>query len=911
MALHARSTGYGVVKAVLSGDSIVVIGGANPGQIPPERVVVFTGITAPRFARSKNAEDEPYAYEARELIRKKVIGKQVSFVVSSTSETGRVYANVFLGSENLSHTLVRNGLARIKSNPNESKSSRMTPEREELEKMVDEARSNQLGFFSKDESDHIRDIEWNPVVKSLYKRAKGQAVNAVVSQVRDGSTLRCELKHGAQTWIITFLLAGALSPRVPISHEYLMAQYEKKKADDSDFDEEEPKKEDTAPFANEAVNFVERRLLHRDVKLHILGMDKYNNLYGDVIVPEGNITKRLLETGLSKFVPWSACITNKSTELEAAETAAVSKKLCLWQNEKKERKESKTFQAKVVFIFSGDTIIVKDGDDVERRICLSSVRAPRLGNSRRGEKDAPFANDAKEYLRKKLIGKKVKVVVDYVRSVPPRNEAREYCTVYAGNMNVSADLLKEGLATTLNHRPEDPRSPDYFKLCEAEEFAESKKAGLHNKNSKAGKSSVIDLTRAPVGVKKEKGNEDTNDKLQGRARTFLPFLQREKFFDAVVEYVFSGSRMKVYVPKENIMIAFALVGVRTPGTKEPLGEEAANLVKSQILQHNVRISVETIDKGDNFIGTMVFNGVNIGIDLLQKGLAQVQPYGAERSPYKEDLYQAQAGAKEAKLKVWENYVEEVIVDDDNSESAAEGLNSNEMEVVVTEIVDSCNFYINVVNDKNLEKINDAMSNFNADSAEQLETPTGIMAGKHTDGLWYRVKVESRVNAEKEVDVFFIDFGNHDTLLVSDLRALPESVANIKPLARVCVLAACKSPSTTSEYFESAGEAFSEFAFNRNLKCKIECIDKKGKLNVSLFDKELDENLSINQVMVREGYVRVAERPDWKLKDLAKSLREDEKLAKGSRINIWEYGDVSDDEEEEETRPRNDGRPPRR
>lgn len=35
----------------------------------------------------------------------------------------------------------------------------------------------------------------------------------------------------------------------------------------------------------------------------------------------------------------------------------------------------------------------------ERRISLSSIRAPRLGNAQRGQKDAPWAWEAKEWLR--------------------------------------------------------------------------------------------------------------------------------------------------------------------------------------------------------------------------------------------------------------------------------------------------------------------------------------------------------------------------------------------------------------------------------------------------------------------------------------------------------------------------------
>lgn len=45
-----------------------------------------------------------------------------------------------------------------------------------------------------------------------------------------------------------------------------------------------------------------------------------------------------------------------------------------------------------------------------------------------------------------------------------------------------------------------------------------------------------------------------------KAKQFLPFLQRAGRSEAVVEYVFSGSRLKLYLPKETCLITFLLAG---------------------------------------------------------------------------------------------------------------------------------------------------------------------------------------------------------------------------------------------------------------------------------------------------------------------------------------------------------------
>ena len=68
----------------------------------------------------------------------------------------------------------------------------------------------------------------------------------------------------------------------------------------------------------------------------------------------------------------------------------------------------------VVEVVSGDCIIVADdaapygSPSAERRVNLSSIRAPRMGNARRDEKPDNFAREAKEFLRTRLISKQVR-----------------------------------------------------------------------------------------------------------------------------------------------------------------------------------------------------------------------------------------------------------------------------------------------------------------------------------------------------------------------------------------------------------------------------------------------------------------------------------------------------------------------
>jgi staphylococcal nuclease domain-containing protein 1 len=64
---------------------------------------------------------------------------------------------------------------------------------------------------------------------------------------------------------------------------------------------------------------------------------------------------------------------------------------------------------------------------------------------------------------------------------------------------------------------------------------------------------------------------------------------------AVVEVVLSGHRLKLYVPKENVTIAFSIAGVRAPGktkegVSEPFSDEALAFTRHRCLQRNVEVT---------------------------------------------------------------------------------------------------------------------------------------------------------------------------------------------------------------------------------------------------------------------------------------------------------------------------------
>ena len=263
---------------------------------------------------------------------------------------------------------------------------------------------------------HIEHVSNN--ARAFFESNRDKALNGIVDQVREGSTLRVEIpgknaKGELSHQVILLNLAGVQCPRIPIPYKVRLATYERQLQENPKARIEKPKVEDPEPFAQEALTFTENRLLNRDVTIRVLGCDKLNNLFGTVHVPQGDISTLLLKNGLARVVDWSANMCSNKSELEQAEAAAQQARLRVWRSYAPKAAgddDEREFQAKVVQIVSPDTLIVSNSNKKETRVQFASVRAPRLGfRDRKGE---PWAEEGKEWLRRRLIGRKVNISVD-------------------------------------------------------------------------------------------------------------------------------------------------------------------------------------------------------------------------------------------------------------------------------------------------------------------------------------------------------------------------------------------------------------------------------------------------------------------------------------------------------------------
>jgi staphylococcal nuclease domain-containing protein 1 len=164
----------------------------------------------------------------------------------------------------------------------------------------------------------------------------------------------------------------------------------------------------------------------------------------------------------------------------------------------------------------------------------------------------------------------------------------------------------------------------------------------------------------------------------------------------------------------------------------------------------------------------------------------------------------------------------------------------------------------------------------------------LYAGFYGDS-WYRCKFERYT--DEEYEVFFVDYGNVDA--VSQLRTLDPALSKIKPAASLGQLSALKS---AKDYLDDALDAFGNLVYERELFARVDFFDRTaGKHHLTLQEyKDSDE--SINSFLLKLGLLRVANRPERRLIAFSKTLKADENVARKKHLGIWQYGDVSSDEE---------------
>lgn len=336
---------------------------------------------------------------------------------------------------------------------------------------------------------------------------------------------------------------------------------------------------------------------------------------------------------------------------------------------------------------------------------------------------------------------------------------------------------------------DDQRSSRYDDLLAAEAQAIKSSKGVHGKKD-VPSHRINDLTADSSRIKQQ----------------YLPSWQRALRSEGIVEFVASGSRLRVYISKDSCLITFLLGGISCPRSGrpavngapaqdgEPFGDEALQFTRDRILQRDVSIHIDSTDKaGSSCIGWLwTENNTNLSVALVEEGLASVH-FSAEKTEYFRELKTAEDAAKKQRKRIWANYVEEVPVEkaaataDDGSAvvgdggavvagkeggagTAAERKVAHE-KVVVTEIVpitkETKELRFFAQHNDHGAKLEQLMSKLRQDFIANppitgAYTPKRgelVAARFSEDNEWYRAKVE-RVQGGNAT-ILYIDYGNKE------------------------------------------------------------------------------------------------------------------------------------------------------
>jgi staphylococcal nuclease domain-containing protein 1 len=934
----------GVVKGIISGSTIQIVRATQADKSssrgPTEYEISLQGIRAP-LGGGKDRNEEPWYFQSREFLRAKLIGAQVAFSITHSGDGARRFGLVFtLEGEDIRETIVSNGWAEVKPQPAGEKNEQRLKSHARLVELQTAAKDAQRGMWAA-KSKGVRAVQTKFDAVEVFEKLKGKVTPAIVEQVRSGSTLRVYVPSTGH--VFPLLLSGVQSPIV--------------KPHVSD--------EQQQPWARAARFFSELHALHRDVEIVLESLDKANNFYGSVSVLGANLGVKLLEAGLARFVDWSATKTSNVDQLKKAEKSAQAAASRLWAAGVRAPSSSASssaptapakrveFWGQVTDIINTGTIQVvefKDGQKGgvlgdEHRINFSSLQAARLVPREKLKKTTDVsvqeilaAYEGRNFLRRKLIGQKVRVVQDYFREANKEHNIpeRAFFTVYHEKKNVGLELVSQGFAAVSEHKESDARSPDYQEFIVAEAKAKKRNLGLFAKpgvtipafNDLSDRDAVTKEAKSGAaasssgdGEAAAKASRESVDAAQAaRLNQFLPHVQGTRL-PAVVERVFSATRMKVWVDKIQCMLPITLACVRgekmeaAPGVvpasypnNKGVGNVAYNTVRGQVYLRDVEILIDSVDRTGAFNATVFVNGKDLSIGLLQEGLVKLLHAPAKRTkqiPY-EEFRKYEDSAKAARKGMWLNWDE---AEDERRIAAIRAKRAEEMGIAtqerksktesfhatITEIIDCTLFYFRrseETESATFERITDTLQTGGAPLTSHNDGDL-VAAQFASDQTWYRARI---VKAEENDQflVYYIDYGNSEIVAKNQLRALPAGCAltDLPAQAQEATLAYIKCPTLGEEHGPEAADFLKHLVWEKPLLASIHWTEG-SVAHVVLGDPATSTD--INGELLRNGFARV---PFSRIRSpILGKMREFEEQARTQRLGIWQYGDIIDSDEE--------------
>lgn len=299
-------------------------------------------------------------------------------------------------------------------------------------------------------------------------------------------------------------------------------------------------------------------------------------------------------------------------------------------------------KGRVKAVTSGDSLVImalnpdNTGIPPEKAITLSSLMAPRL--ARRGGVDEPFAWYSREYLRQLCLGKEVVFKVDYVI----KSIGRDFGSVFLANNNdnVAMLVISQGWAKVREplSQPMGPRQGQQEQKVEASPYL----AELLRLEEKAKTEGVGCWCNVPGAAEESIRCLPPNNNFDPMS---LLAANKGRPMEGIVEQVRDGSAVRVYLFPEFQFVQVFVAGTQAPslarsrGTTEtvpvadPFALEAKFFTEVRVLNRNVHIVLQGVDKYSNLVGSVYYpdgdSEKDLGLELVENGYAKYVEWSAK------------------------------------------------------------------------------------------------------------------------------------------------------------------------------------------------------------------------------------------------------------------------------------------
>ncbi|KAL0232022.1 hypothetical protein PCE1_003018 [Barthelona sp. PCE] len=733
---------FATVKRVTSADTFVVVDKKTNNEI----TLTTTHIQVPKPPH-RMREGEPFGFAARELVRSKLVGSTIKYVVRERSENGRIFADVYLpGDVLLAQRLLSAGFAQLRTIKNRVGDT-VSPTYQSLVSAQQQAKAQGVGIWSGEDN---TTIDFDPEfvdVMGVINAYEDSPCKCVVEHVISASFMRILVRDPRKTNLHLVQIAVNLSG-VRLAD----------KRTHEELNQRSFALTNDLLLQREGVTITFNHI--EEQKERVFGYLKRNT---------NDFQALLLERGYAVVADWSLpFIPNMSKSLRAAETQARKKQAGLWIGKEFVENDARHFKAVVREIASGGIIFVEPVDaetPTRMRINFANIRAPRIRT--RTFKGEAMSWEAKEFMRKELIGKTVDVVVEW------ESQREEGPSMYHGyvlykNRNPAVEMVRLGYAFVIRGKAHVARTACFDELHIAEQEAKREVRGVHMNEMDRPHYRYTDLTTKNANIQQQ----SHKDRLQKAGR-----------IEAIVDRTYNSTRFRVMIPSLDCLITFGLVGGRFPG--DPTSEHL-NIIDKYLLQRDgVQITIDEMDARGCFYGNMWFNGNNVLVEMMEMSLAELVMAPSADTQH---LFDRQNELKELKQGIWEHYepTEEAVIP------------TEPVELSVTYISSESTFYAHYGELTGEQKdFLISIGTIDPISVEGVVIGEEVIIDHYRHGLC-RATVEG-VDVD-DATVRLMDFGLEVTENVDLLFELPEeySSQHVKPMAHNYSLAFVESKEDVDE-----------------------------------------------------------------------------------------------------------------